>query len=62
MIRRTHRLLRRSPGLREAAGVSVEYVAILVLVCVLGVSAWKRYREAVQEDVQETHSEFGYMR
>lgn len=55
-------LIKRSPRRREFGGISVEYISILVLVCILGVSAWKSYKEAVKDDVEARHTEFGYMR
>lgn len=44
----------------EEGIVSVEYVIVLILVCIAGITAWVSWREAVQNDASTHYTQFGY--
>lgn len=44
----------------EEGIVSVEYVIVLILVCIAGITAWVSWREAVQNDAASHYTAFGY--
>ena len=47
--------------LQDETGItSVEYVVILIFVCVLGITGWVQWRQAVRSDAAAHYTAFGY--
>ena len=44
----------------ERGGVSLEYVVILILIAIIGITAWVDYYGAVRDDADEEYQQFGY--
>lgn len=44
----------------ERGGVTSEYVVILILVAIIGITAWVNHYRAVRNDASEQYQQFGY--
>ena len=49
----------RTRNRREAGGIAAEYLVILFVVAIAAIGAWQAFGDAVQNDVNDRHQEFG---
>ena len=50
----------RALGADQRGGVTTEYLVILVLIAIIGISAWVDRYQAVRNDADEQYQQFGY--
>ena len=50
-----HEILQDEEGL-----VTVEYVVVLILICVAGITGWVAWNDAVEADASAQYQTFGY--